>query len=74
MSLANYRRLESGQMQNPLLRYLVNCAIALDVDRATIIEYEWCEWFQSNGALLSPPPADYTFWNLPLGYQPDLPV
>lgn len=32
LSLATYRRLEAGRIDNPPLRYLVNCALALGVE------------------------------------------
>jgi DNA-binding Xre family transcriptional regulator len=38
------QRLEFGEMDNPPLRYLVNCAIALDVELEEILEEEWLEW------------------------------
>jgi len=41
MLLATYRRLEQEQMANPLLRDLVNCALALGVELDNMIEGEW---------------------------------
>jgi transcriptional regulator with XRE-family HTH domain len=38
------QRLEFGEMDNPPLRYLVNCAIALGVELEEVLEDEWLEW------------------------------
>lgn len=43
ISVATLRRLESGQMDNPPLRYLQNLAIALRVDLDILIEPAWRE-------------------------------
>lgn len=44
LSVATYQRLERGEITNPPLRYLVNCAIALEVDLDQVIEAEWRQW------------------------------
>lgn len=44
LSIATYQRLERGEISNPPLRYLVNCAIALGVELDEVIEEEWREW------------------------------
>jgi hypothetical protein len=54
MSVANLQRLEYG-MRNPPLRYLVNCAIALGVELTDVIEDEWLEWADLDGAHPEPP-------------------
>jgi transcriptional regulator with XRE-family HTH domain len=37
-------RLENGEITNPPLRYLVNCAKALGMDWHELIEPEWEQW------------------------------
>jgi transcriptional regulator with XRE-family HTH domain len=46
ISARTIRRLEAGQMDNPPIRYLVNCAIVLSCELDDVIEPEWCEWKQ----------------------------
>lgn len=42
--LRTLQRLEAGEMPNPPLRYLVNCAIALDVELEDVLEEDWQTW------------------------------
>jgi transcriptional regulator with XRE-family HTH domain len=42
--MRTYRRLENGELKNPPLRYLVNCAIALDFPLEDVCEDEWLRW------------------------------
>jgi transcriptional regulator with XRE-family HTH domain len=58
MSIASYRRLESGQMNNPPFRYLMNCAIALGVKVDDLIEPEWGRWWDGGGARQPPDRAE----------------
>jgi transcriptional regulator with XRE-family HTH domain len=44
LSLRTLQRLEAGEIENPPLRYLVNCAIRLDVALDEVIEDSWREW------------------------------
>lgn len=45
LSLRTIQRLEAvGHSDNPPLRYLVNCAMALDVPLEDILESEWLSW------------------------------
>ena len=44
LSIATYQRLEEGRMGNPPIRYLVNVAIALDVDLEAVCEPDWLRW------------------------------
>jgi transcriptional regulator with XRE-family HTH domain len=67
ISVPTYRLLERGQMPNPKLAYLVNCAIALDVELDAIIEDEWLQW-QSLNQQASEPPEPDEFWRRP--YRP----
>ena len=61
ISLATYRRLERGQLKNPPVRYLVNCAIALGVELEEILEPEWLEWMPT-GVKTAKPPDPEQFW------------
>lgn len=42
--LRTYRRLENGELTNPPLRYLVNCALVLNVPLEDVCEDEWLRW------------------------------
>jgi transcriptional regulator with XRE-family HTH domain len=42
--LRTYQRLESGELTNPPIRYLVNCALALTLELDEVCEPEWLEW------------------------------
>jgi transcriptional regulator with XRE-family HTH domain len=53
---STYWRLESGGYVNPPLRYLVNCAIVLDVDLAELIEPSWLEWLGQPYTSATAPP------------------
>ena len=44
ISIATLRRLERGNIPNPPLRYLTNCAIVLGVEVEELIEDAWREW------------------------------
>lgn len=44
VSIATYRRLENKEIANPGLRYLVNCALVLEIELTALIEDEWLEW------------------------------
>jgi transcriptional regulator with XRE-family HTH domain len=45
ISQRNLSRLENGEMTNPPLRYLVNCALALGLDDwRVLVEPEWEQW------------------------------
>ena len=54
MSVATLRRLESGEVENPPLRYLQNLALALDVDLDKLIEPAWRQWWPRPGAAAPP--------------------
>jgi transcriptional regulator with XRE-family HTH domain len=60
------RRLERGEVENPKLRHLVNCAIALGVDLDEILEPAWLKWLPASGA--RKPPKPDKFWRRP--YRP----
>lgn len=44
ISAKSYWRLENGQMTNPPVRYLSNCALVLGVPLDDVIEDEWRAW------------------------------
>lgn len=44
ISYATYQRLERGELDNPPLRYLTNCALVLGVRLGDLVEDEWLQW------------------------------
>lgn len=44
IALRTYRRLESGEIENPPIGYLVNCALVLDVPLEKVCEGAWLRW------------------------------
>jgi transcriptional regulator with XRE-family HTH domain len=56
------QRLEAGHIDNPPLRYLVNCAMALGVGLDEVIEDEWREWKAFEVRFAGAPPPD-EWWN-----------
>jgi transcriptional regulator with XRE-family HTH domain len=42
--LRTYQRLEAGKITNPPIRYLVNCAIVLEVELEAVCEPAWLRW------------------------------
>jgi transcriptional regulator with XRE-family HTH domain len=68
ISVPTLRRLEQGEVDNPKLRYLVNCAIALGVELDEVLEDEWLEWRPFNKEAADPPQPD-EFWRRP--YRPN---
>jgi transcriptional regulator with XRE-family HTH domain len=55
ISLPHYRRLERGQLRNPPLRFLVNCAIVLHVDLLDVVDDEWLQWMPFDARHPTPP-------------------
>jgi transcriptional regulator with XRE-family HTH domain len=66
VSAQTIRRLERGEVENPKLRTLVNCALALGVDLSDVLEDDWLAWLPMNGA--EEPPEPDEFWRRP--YRP----
>jgi transcriptional regulator with XRE-family HTH domain len=66
VSAPTLRKLERGEVENPKLRTLVNCAIALGVELADVLEDEWLEWLPADDAAEPPVPGE--FWRRP--YRP----
>jgi transcriptional regulator with XRE-family HTH domain len=66
VSAPTIRRLERGDAENPKLRHLVNCAIALGVTLDDVLEDDWLEWLPADGA--RKPPKPDKFWRRP--YRP----
>jgi transcriptional regulator with XRE-family HTH domain len=62
ISVPTYRRLERGEVRNPKLGQLVNCAIALGVELDTVIEDEWREWMPFDARAAAPPEPE-AFWH-----------
>jgi DNA-binding Xre family transcriptional regulator len=58
ISLPHIRRLDRGEIDNPPLRYLVNCAWVLDCRLQDLIEDEWFDWLDltSRGRWAKPGP------------------
>jgi transcriptional regulator with XRE-family HTH domain len=57
VSRATYVRLEHGRMDNPPLRLLVNCALALGCELNDVIEDAWRQWYTRPGFVATAPPA-----------------
>ncbi len=66
VSAQTIRRLERGEVENPKLRTLVNCAIALGVDVSDILEDDWLGWLPIGRARRAP--NSDRFWRRP--YNP----
>ena len=63
-SISKLAKIEGGKDQNPPLRILNNCALALGVELDAVIEPEWRTWWNRYGGQPSPPdPAE--FWHQP---------
>jgi transcriptional regulator with XRE-family HTH domain len=69
ISVPTYRRLERGEVRNPKLGHLVNCAIALGVELGNVIEDDWLEWLPFNKSNATKPPRPERFWRRP--YLPE---
>jgi len=44
LSVRTYQRLETGALQDPPIRNLVNCALAFGVELEEVCEPEWLAW------------------------------
>jgi transcriptional regulator with XRE-family HTH domain len=55
LSLRTVQRIELGEVDNPPLRYLVNLAMALDIELEAVIEDEWLEWMVFDARAAEPP-------------------
>lgn len=65
LSLRTIQRLERKETDNPQLRYLVNCALALDVPLEDIIDGEWREWKVFDVAAGVPPHPNWMVFTSP---------
>lgn len=54
-------RLERGELAGVSYRLLNNCALALGVQLADIVEDSWHEWWDPYGGTPAPPDPD-AFW------------
>jgi transcriptional regulator with XRE-family HTH domain len=52
--IASYRRLERGEVKNPLLWWYVNCAIALNVELEDVLDEQLLAWRTSAKAPSAP--------------------
>jgi transcriptional regulator with XRE-family HTH domain len=64
ISRSTYSRLERGLIENPPLRYLSNCALALGCNVRELIEEEWLDWYVFDERK-SEPPEPEGFWRVP---------
>ncbi len=71
VSIATYRRLERGQLENPPLRYLVNAAIVLRVPLEDVIEPAWREWLALDPVSAPDPPDLRRLWRKRLELLPE---
>jgi transcriptional regulator with XRE-family HTH domain len=62
LSASVYWRLENGHYDNPPLRYLMNCKIALDCELDDLIEDEWREWMVLDRRYAAEPPRPEELW------------
>lgn len=65
LSLRTIQRLERKEIDNPQLRYLVNCALALDVPLEEIIDGDWLEWKVFDVAAAVPPHPNWMVFTSP---------
>ena len=65
MSLTTYRKLERGDFDNPPLRYLVNCSIALDCKLDELLDDRYREWYPFDPANAGAPPDRAQLWRRP---------
>lgn len=65
--IATYKRLERGELRNPGVRYLINCATVLGCELDELVEEEWLEFaiFLAGGPS-EPPPSEW--WRHPRAY------
>jgi transcriptional regulator with XRE-family HTH domain len=64
LSVATYRRLERGELRNPPIGYLVNCAIALGCTLDDLLNAPLLEWATLDESASSAPDR-YKLWKSP---------
>jgi len=74
VSLSTYRRLERGHINDPGVRILHNCAIALGVTLYDIIPAEWLHWAEFSEDATEPPKWEKFFHPERDGADSDLTV
>lgn len=62
LSNSVYWRLEKGRYDNPPLRYLMNCALALGCSLDDLLEEEWRQWMVFDQGKAATPPAPTELW------------
>ena len=55
--LATYRKLERGEIENPGIRLLSNCAVVLNTSVFDLVEIKWQRWFPLSEKRKRPPTA-----------------
>jgi len=55
LSLPTYWRLERGRIDNPPIRYLVNCAVVLECELMDVMEEKYLQWLPVAGQAPSAP-------------------
>ena len=61
ISRSTYSKLERGLIDNPPIRYLTNCALALGCNLSDLLEDEWLEWTVFDDRKAQPPEPE-GFW------------
>ncbi len=72
MVVGSLRRLERGEIDDPPLRWLVQCAWALGVDFTDLLEDAWLAW-RAHDDEHPQPPQPLKLWRRAPGLAPDLP-
>jgi transcriptional regulator with XRE-family HTH domain len=62
LSRTTYIKLEHGRFENPPIRYLANCALALGCEIDDLIETQWREWLAFDEADAPRPPDQRVLW------------
>jgi transcriptional regulator with XRE-family HTH domain len=57
ISRRTLQRIERGEMSNPHIRQLTNCALALGLELDDLIEDEWRQWLSLDVSRAAAPPA-----------------
>jgi transcriptional regulator with XRE-family HTH domain len=57
ISRRTLQRIERGDMSNPPIRYLTNCALVLGLELDDLIEDEWRQWLTVDVSRAPAPPA-----------------
>jgi len=58
LSLRTYQRLEAGELENPPIRHLTNCALGFGVELEEVCQPEWLAWKPPHSKMSEPLPVD----------------